>query len=250
MSKKILTIIQILLIIVLIFSANKIAIWVLENNKTKENLEIIDQYIEEVIVTEEGEEKSIIQIDFQSLKNINPDTVAYIKINNTNIEHPVVQTIDNDYYLNKTFDQTKSEAGWIFADYRNNLDNQDQNLIIYGHAREDKSMFGSLSDTLLPEWHTNQENKIITFITEEYYYQYEIFSIYTIENEAYYITTEFINDEYLLFTELIKNRSIYDFQTQITTEDKILTLSTCYQGNTKRMVLHAKQISAEPNSQE
>ena len=62
------------------------------------------------------------QVDFSKLKEKNSDTVGYIKVNNTNINYPVVYSGDNTYYLTHAFDKTKNSAGWVFLDYRNNLD--------------------------------------------------------------------------------------------------------------------------------
>ena len=72
-----------------------------------------------------------------------------------------------------------------------------------------------------------------------------VFSVYTIKPESYYITTEFNNDEeYLEFLETLRDRSIYKFDISLIKEDKIITLSSCY-NDEKRMVLHAKLISEE-----
>lgn len=69
-------------------------------------------------------------MDLQELRRINPETVGWIKLENTNIEYPIVQTTDNSFYLNHSFDKSYNEAGWIFADYRNKLDGTDKNIVI------------------------------------------------------------------------------------------------------------------------
>ncbi len=238
-KKKIFTIIQIILLLILIFSLYKIYQWSLDNKKTQKQLDIIEEYVEEV---EDEIEDVKIKVDFESLKTINSDTVGYLKLNNTKIEYPVVQTTNNDYYLYRSFDKSYTDAGWIFADYKNNIDGNDKNLVIYGHDRYDDSLFGSLDYTLSSDWYTNKDNQIITFITEDSYYLYEIFSIYTVKNEEYYIKTDFYNNEFSIFIETIKNRSIYDFGNTVNSEDKVLTLSTCYNDGYDRMVVHAKLI--------
>ncbi len=245
-NKKLLTIIQILLVLVLIFSLYKIGIWFIQNNKTKENLKQIGEHVEEKIIEEVVDnkivEKTVIEVDFNELNKINSDTVGYLKVNNTKIDYPIVKTTDNHYYLWRSFDKSYNEAGWVFADYKNNIDGSDKNIVIYGHDRKDGSLFGGLDSTLESSWYTNEENKEITFVTEEGYYIYEIFSIYTVTNEDYYITTEFSSNEFETFITTIKNRSITDFGTDISKDDNILTLSTCYQGGALRMVVHAKLI--------
>lgn len=65
-------------------------------------------------------------IDFNKLINKNPDTIGWIKVLGTDINYPVVQTNNNDFYLTHSFDKSYNKAGWIFADYINkNLKNNE-----------------------------------------------------------------------------------------------------------------------------
>ena len=68
------------------------------------------------------------KIDFNSLKKQNPDTIGHIKVNNTNIDYVVVKTTDNEFYLRHNFNKEKNIAGWIFVDYRNNIDGLDKGI--------------------------------------------------------------------------------------------------------------------------
>ena len=158
----------------------------------------------------------------------------------TNINYPFVQTIDNDYYLNRSYDKTYNNAGWIFLDYRNNEFN-DKNTIIYGHGRINGTMFGSLKDTLKSSWQDNKDNYIIKISTEKENSIWQIFSVYKIATTSDYLQTTFSDNEFESFISLIKGRSSYNFETNVTNEDKVLTLSTCYNDNDK-MVVHAKLI--------
>lgn len=236
-----LRIMQIVFIMVLIISILKLYKWYKENN---ENKEILMDISSEVIVDDNKQSNDIdrYEINFQSLKEKNNDTTAWIKVNNTNIEYPVVKTTDNSYYLKHSFDKNDNTAGWIFADYRNTFDTTDKNMVIYGHNRKDGSMFGTLKNVLNAEWYENEENRNIIFITENEKSIYKVFSIYKIENEDYYIQTDFSNEKYSEFLNTIKNRSIKNFNEEITDEDKILTLSTCDNDNKYRVVVHAKKI--------
>ena len=74
----------------------------------------------------------------------NPDIKAYIKVNNTNIDYVVVQSSNNNYYLNHNFNKEYNTAGWIFFDYKNKLDGTDKNIIIYGHNTKDNSMLNKV----------------------------------------------------------------------------------------------------------
>ena len=181
------------------------------------------------------------EIDFTKLKKINSDIVGFIKIKNTNINYPIVKSNDNSYYLNHSFTKDISKRGAIFLDYRNNLDILAKNNIIYGHGLVDKTMFGSLNDFLDEKKLSNKDNHYVRIITDKSIMVFKIFSVYTIDKESYYIKTYFSNNKYFKdFLETIMKRSIYDFNTSVNTNDKILTLSTCKNDFGKRIVIHAK----------
>ena len=236
----ILYIILICLFVILFISLKNIFKWIEDNKKTKEMLNVIeDNSTVEVI---EDDESGLINVDLNDLKNINSDTVGYIKVNNTNINYPVVQTTNNTYYLSHTFDKTENKAGWVFMDYRNHNETFDANTILYAHGRLDNTMFGSLRKVVKEEWYTNPDNYIIQYSNDYYSTKWQVFSIYKVRETDDYIKTNFnSNNEYQEFINLIKNRSIYNFNTDITINDKILTLSSCYNDD-YRMVLHAKLV--------
>lgn len=184
----------------------------------------------------------VVNIDFNSLLNTNPDTVAYIIVEDTNISYPVVQTNNNDYYLEHDFNKNYSGKGAIFADYRNNFDNLSLNTIIYGHHRLDNTMFGPL-DTLFTQNNYQNGSHRIILATINKTYIYNIFSIYEIDPEIYYLTTSFNSDSaYLEFLNILKSRSIYQYPETLDSTSKILTLSTCNLDNTGRLVVHAKLV--------
>ena len=221
---------------IITFSCYNLLMWKKGVNDNHKTIKDTKKYIKK----ENGE----ISIDFKDLKKLNPDVIAYIKVNNTNVNYVVVRTSDNDYYLDHNFNKKYSKIGWIFADYRNKLDETDNNIIIYGHNTKDGSMFGSLKKTLNKSWQNDKGNRIVTLVTEEKEYKYEVFSTYIIEPEDYYITTNFnSNKEYLSFLNELKARSNNNYNVELDYSDKILTLSTCTSGGKKRVVLHAKLVN-------
>ncbi len=180
---------------------------------------------------------------FSTLQEINKDTVGWLTVNNTRIDYPVVQAKDNDYYLKRDYYQSKNRHGWIFMDYRNNPDELNENTIIYGHNLANQTMFGTLRYALNSYWYKKSANQIITFNTPNENMKFQIFSIYTIPTTNDYLDITFpTTDAYQSYIDLVKGRSIYDFNIEVTTDDKILTLSTCANGNDKRLVIHAKLI--------
>lgn len=233
-------IILILFIILFIFSSFKIIMWILNNRENKKIAEEISQAI--IIDEENKEEKDKYKVDFQALKDKNFDTVGFLKVNGTNIEYTVVKGANNSYYLKHNFNKESNSAGWIFADYKNKVDGTDKNLVIYGHNMRDDSMFGSLKNILNDDWHNEEENKYVTFVTENDNSIYEVFSVYQVANEDYYITTDFKDNEFNDFIKTIKSRSKFDFDVDVNENDNILTLSTCANNNKYRVVLHAKKI--------
>ena len=235
-------ILYIILLSILIYSGIKILKWYKDKTNNKK---MIEQIKSMVIVEkeDENEKKEEYTVDFNKLKEQNNETIAWLKINNTNVEYPVVKGTNNSFYLNHSFDKSKNSAGWIFADYKNKFDNTDKNIVIYGHNMRDGSMFGSMLNILDAKWYENEENTNITLYTENEKCIYKVFSIYKIENEDYYIKTEFKNDnEFEEFVKNLKKRSIKDFNVDISKDDNILTLSTCANNNKYRIVLHSVRV--------
>ena len=184
----------------------------------------------------------LIDVNIEKLIEQNDDTVGWINVNNTNINYPFMQTNDNKYYLTHAFDKSWNDAGWLFLDYRNSKDFSGRNNIIYGHSRLDKTMFGSLHNVLSNDWYTDKSNHVIRLSTQIENTMWQVFSVYKIPEETYYITTDFSNDtDYSRFLKKIKSRSVHNFGVNVSSSDKILTLSTC-SSNNKRLVVHAKLI--------
>ena len=122
-------VIYIMLLSILLYSGIKIYKWYKDKSN---NNKIAEQIRDTVIVEEknEDENKEESKVDFNKLKEQNSDAVAWIKVNNTNIEYPVVKGSNNSFYLKHSFDKSNNSAGWIFADYRNKFDNTDKNIVI------------------------------------------------------------------------------------------------------------------------
>ena len=215
--------------------------WYRENSHNNSINKDLISYInfDNTIISSDNEET----IDFSKILEKNSDTVGWIIVNNTDINYSVVKSTDNDFYLNHSFDKSNNSAGWVFADYRNKFDGTDKNIIIYGHNRRNGSMFSSLKNILKEDWYLNESNYIVTLYTPQKTFKYKVFSVYKIVATDSYTKTSFNSDfEYENFLNEIKKNSIYNFNVNLTQNDKILTLSTCADNNQYRIVLHAKQI--------
>ena len=129
-------------------------------------------------------------------------------------------------------------------DYRNTL-NEDKNTIIYAHARLDKTMFGSLKKVINSEWLDDTSNYVVKLSTPYENTLWQVYSVYRIPTTSDYLTTTFYDEEdFNAFTKMLINRSTYNFNTSVSSSDRILTLSTCY-NNSDKVVLHAKLIKRE-----
>lgn len=206
-----------------------------ETIKENENNEIIDPV----------DSSRVIKNNYiASILTINPEVVGWLRVNETNIDYPVVQADDNDYYLKHNIYNEDDKNGWIFMDYRNNNYELDTNTIIYGHTMYYSGvMFGTLANAYKKTWYTNPDNLIISLDTIYESNQYQIFSIYKVPKTTDYLTTYFANDEeFNDFISLITERSIENFEIDVNPGDKILTLSTC-SNYAERLVIHAKLIT-------
>ncbi len=249
----------------LIFSGLKVFSWHKDNKKIEEIKKDIEESIKPEQIEEEGElinppsndtgkqsdywyytKVPFYEVNFSELLSKNDQTVAFIHMDNTNINYPVVQTTDNDYYLTHAYDKSKNDAGWVYLDYRDTINPLSDNLVIYGHGRVNKTVFGSLKNVLTKSWQSNKDNYVIWLSTPTENFVYQIFSVYTIQSESYYIKTGFNNQqEKEEWINTMVSRNTAPTETGATVNDKILTLSTCENNSGGRIVVHAKLIKKQ-----
>lgn len=266
MKKTIKVLITFLIIIcvgLLVYSGYHIYDWFLSNKKIDEQVTNIEDNakVEEVddnknvkLVNPVKDKKDpywdfikvkLINVNLDKLKKINNDTKGWIQVKGTNVNYPFVQTTDNDYYLFHQFDKKYNTAGWIFMDYRNKVDDLDDNTILYGHGRLNKTMFGSLRNVIKSDWYSKSDNHIIRISTDSSNTLWQVFSTYRIKTTNDYLYNNFSDDtSRLKFFNALKRRSVYDYKVELTAQDKIITLSTCH-NDTDKIVLHAKLIKIE-----
>lgn len=246
LKKLLLTLLFLLSFAVMIFSLIKIVLWGIDNYRTNKEINKIKEIVnvDEVDAISESVNK-FIDVDFSELKKVNSDVVGWIRVDGTNIDYPFVQYKNNSYYLNHSFDKSINDAGWVFIDYRNNIDELDTNTIIYAHGRVDGTMFGSLKNTLNSDFFKDRDENLVKISTINNSYLFEIFSVYRIPTTDDYLYNNFgSSQDYEKFLDTIKNRSIYNFSVDVLNTDKIITLSTCYNSRDK-VVVHAKLVNSK-----
>lgn len=184
---------------------------------------------------------------YETLKKLNKDMVGWIYMPGykKEIDYPVMQAKDNQFYLYRDFYKNSSHAGSIYIDTGNQAKNVDRHIIIYGHSMFDMSMFGNLRDYPGKKAEYTKNTKIyLDFMNTRL--EYEVFSTYYIEGSYNYRQINFSNDEkYMTFLNRILRKSVYDFGVTLSPMDKIITLSTC-NGDIMlngRSVIHARLIS-------
>jgi sortase B len=167
------------------------------------------------------------RVNSGSFRDINSDFYCWIRVSQTTIDYPVVQTTNNDYYLNYSFRKVRNAAGAIFADHRNSKDiGENRNMVIYGHNMLDNSMFQPL--IIFGSRWDYFKNGIIELSTEEATYYYEVFSAREADPSSGYIQVDFDSDEeYIEFLYEMQECSNFNKYLEFDAESKIVTLSTC-----------------------
>ena len=150
-----------------------------------------------------------------------PDAIAWITIDDTTIDYPILQGEDNNEYLNKDPEGNFSLSGSIFLDYRNSSDFSDEYSLIYGHHMEHNAMFGALDDFKDEEFFQN--HKTAKLITKDNTYNLKI---YAVANCTVLDEEIFTPDTKVKVDNFIKNNALYDDETG-NTYDRIIALTTC-----------------------
>lgn len=216
--------------------------------KIKKELNLTDDDIKNIEAEKPG-----IQVDFLGLYSQNPDIVGWISLGSendpiVNINYPVMQAADNDYYLTHNFLKQTTQRGAIFADYRNKFDNGklSANTILYGHNMwNGDTMFAKLSryyDGGIPKGETNdplkfyRDHPTITFNTLYDDAKWKVFAcvLFNTQDELgevypYINARDFKNEKaFNNFILDIMDRSVIWTDVDLKYGDNILTLSTCY----------------------
>lgn len=178
-------------------------------------------------------------VDFEALDTVNADVAGWIYIPAVDIDYPVVQGTDNEYYLTHTFEKKENKSGAIFMDSGANPQMTDYNTLIYGHNMKNGSMFGKLKNFQRDE--SLYENMpYIFYYTREKQYKYLIVSYYvTVDgSDSYFLPAT--KEAYENYRSLILRKAVHDCGQEILEDAPILTLSTCYgnAGGEQRFLVH------------
>ncbi len=186
--------------------------------------------------------------EYVELHRQNPDFVGWIRMpgyeGKRPLSYPIMYSGDNDFYIYRDFFKQQSYAGSIFMEGANDPTRVDKNMVLYGHAMKDKTMFGHIEDyPNVPEEYLNNRKIYVDLLFTRL--EYEVFAAYEVRREFNYRQTWFRNDrEFLDFVNNLLLKNTIDFGVTITEKDRILTLSTCKNdtGSRWRVPLHARLV--------
>ena len=178
----------------------------------------------------------------EELKSINSDYKMWIQIENTNINDPVVQGSDNDYYLKHNFRKESNISGTVFVESANDIDN-DKNIILYGHNMRNGTMFNNITN-YKEESFFNEDNKI-NIIMNNTLYEYEVFSVYVKNVSEVNLAIGFASeDEFINYAYNEAEESLYKKVVDFSAEDNLITLVTCsYEFTDARTIVVARRCN-------
>lgn len=239
-----------------------LASWHSDANETNQILEAVQQYAVSpmpvsaqslnIVPTGGSNTQPFLPVNFDKLLKQNEEVVGWLRIGSVGIDMPIVQTTDNEFYLNHDFDKRASSLGWVFASASSNMRNFGTNTVLYGHNLSNKRMFGSLKGllTILKE---KPDSGVIQLTTPSQQMVFKVVSVYvTDEDDMLYVG----NGTQLPWRESFvkhireKNQVKSIDNHLITPLDQYLTLSTCYgpTGTAKRLAVHAQLVAVKDTS--
>ena len=189
-------------------------------------------------------------LKYSYLYAVNQDLVGWVKIDNTNLDVQVVQSSDNDYYLNRDFYRKTSRYGCPYLDFKNDPKYLDDNTVIYGHHMTDGLMFSNLDKYKTLEGY--KESPIIEYSTLYETYYFKVFAAFISNakvvddngNFFNFIVTDFVTDEkFSGFIDEVEKRSIFKTDVNVQPDDKLITLVTCsYEFDSARLVVMGRLL--------
>jgi sortase B len=206
-----------------------------------------DSSYEKLQIYVDDDDSDGFKVDFDKLKQENPDIVAWIRIDSpVNISYPVMQSDDNNYYLRRLFDRSSNILGSIFMDYSCNADLTDDHTIIYGHNTKNGSMFGGLK-----KWQSKN-----SFDKNPYFYiytpdglchTYKICAACVTDDQSISYQMYFAEDEdFLDWQSQIQSSALYNTGVELDENSKIVTLSTCTnRTESERLVIHGVETEVK-----
>lgn len=214
----------------------------------KQDVDITEQSY--TITVEEQKDMPPILAKYETLYKKNKKLIGWLKIDDTNIDYPVMQTVNNEYYLDHNFNQEYDKNGSLFLDKDCNAAFPNTNMIIYGHHMKSGKMFGNLNYYSKESYYKEHPRIQFDTIYEEGIYDimYVFRSRIYNEDEVVFKYYQFMDvnseDEFYSAMDEMARMSLYDTGVTADYGDKLITLSTCDSSETDgRFVVVAKKVN-------
>lgn len=170
-------------------------------------------------------ETAPIQVDFGVLKAQSKDIIAWLYCEDTEINYPIAQAGDNEYYLRRLLDGSYNREGTLFADYRNAAGFSDWNTIVYGHNMKNSSMFGTLTEYSSQEYY--EKHPVLWLLTEEGDYKLELIAGYVTPAASDIYSLIQTADAAMALAKHAMEQSTFTADVKLASGDRFVTLSTC-----------------------
>lgn len=255
-------IVYVLLIVLCLACIGGMLLYLQKERKDEAAIEEQQQVLQEQFAEQQTEadpetqeaEKAELPIDFEGLWEVNPEIYAWLRVPDTNIDYPVLQHMEDDqsYYLTRDIYGKSNQAGSIYTEYYNSKDFQEPNTVLYGHNMKNGSMFHNVRYFADREYFDGHEELYIYLPGK--ILKYQIIACYEYDDRHLLGSFDFHDEavfaEYL--EEIMNPRSMYAMireGVELTTEDKLVTLSTCVANkpNNRRLLqaVLVEEIEAE-----
>lgn len=238
-KKPIYTVLMLICVVVFLFALYNVVDILMEYKEIENYYKLtIDEYVE---IDKDG---TINNVDLAKLVAKNSDVKGWIYIDGTDINYPLLQGYDNDYYLYLNYSEEYSDGGSIYIDSANKADLSDDHTIIYGHNMKNDTMFGTLND-FKTEAHKDAHPYVYILTPSGKWNKYEIFAYYRADIGDGTLSM-FSNDaaQMASYVNLVSSKNYYSNTNLPTNGEKIITLSTCTEDldDNCRNVLQAKLV--------
>ena len=164
------------------------------------------------------------ELSFEELREINPDVVAWLTVDDTNIDYPVVIGENDMYYVNRDVFGEYSVSGAIFLSCMNSCDFSDEYNMVYGHHMDNGAMFGNIMDYLDEEYY--EDHLTGTLYTDDKTYAISVFAVIQCDayDEVVYGLSDFDSD---IFMEYLEDNALFYDKEESEKSEKIIAMSTC-----------------------
>lgn len=185
---------------------------------------------------------------FSEYMKESPDFIGWFKVPGTNIDYPLVQGKDNDYYLRYDYKNSPNMDGSIYLDYKNSPNLYDTHNAIYGHYLFKGTMFHDLHQYKDEDFYNS--HRYVVIVTSREAVLYELFAVQRVSAYNYYLSFNLDPGELVEYAKHFKRNSIFDDPLELPDDLSLLTLVTCtYEFDNARLLLHAYKKRTIPLSE-